>query len=109
MRRTPCEHMMWSVLPVIRKEIAESLIRDYELTQKKAAEKLGVTPAAVSQYISNKRGQTKIIDEEILNEIKRSAGMILKHESTVLTKETCRICKILRSRGIFSFDTCGCD
>jgi len=101
--------MMWNVVPVIRKEIAESLVRDYELTQREAAEKLGVTPAAVSQYISNKRGRLKIIDEEILNEIKNSASRIIKYESTVVTKETCRICKILRSRGVFSFEACECE
>ena len=62
MLRTPCEFMMWSGLPVIRKEIAESMIINYGLSQKEAANKLGVTPAAVCQYVSKKRGKIKIID-----------------------------------------------
>ena len=57
MRRTPCEYIMWNGLPVIRKEIAESMINNFGLNQKEAAEKLGVTPAAVCQYISKKRGK----------------------------------------------------
>jgi len=33
---------MWNGLPVIRREIAESMINDYKLNQKQAAERLGV-------------------------------------------------------------------
>ena len=108
MLRTPCEFMMWNGLPVIRKEIAESMISNYDLTQKEAARKLGVTPAAVCQYISNKRGKIKILDEMILEEIKESAERIIKHENAVVISETCRICKILRKKGVFSYDSCNC-
>ena len=109
MLRTPCEFMMWNGLPVIRKEIAESMINNYELTQKEAARKLGITPAAVCQYVSNKRGKVKILDENILGEIRISAERIIENETAVVITETCRICRILRSRGIFSYDTCSCD
>ena len=60
MQRTSCEYMMWNGLPVIRKEIAESMINDYGLTQKETAEKLGLTPAAICQYVSRKRGRINI-------------------------------------------------
>jgi hypothetical protein len=108
MKQTPCEFMVWSGLPVIRREIAESLINDYELNQKQTAEKLGVTPAAISQYLSGKRGKIKIIDEKILAEIKKSAGRIYEKGETKILPETCRICKIMRKSGIFSFycDAC---
>ena len=59
MQRTYCEYMMWNGLPVIRREIAESMINKYGLNQKEAAKKLGVTPAAVCQYVSKKRGKIK--------------------------------------------------
>jgi len=101
MKRTPCEYMMWNGLPVIRKEIAESMINNFGLNQKEAAEKLGVTPAAVCQYLSKKRGKIKIIDDYILNEIKKSAENIIKQEDGAVVPETCRICKILISKGIF--------
>jgi len=51
--------MKWNGLPVIRREIAESMINKFGLSQKEAALKLGVTPAAVCQYISKKRGKIK--------------------------------------------------
>ena len=60
MKRTTCEYMMWSGLPIIRKGIAESMISDFGLSQKEAAEQLGITPAAVCQYVSNKRGKIEI-------------------------------------------------
>ena len=111
MLRTPCEFMMWNGLPAIRKEIAESIIDNYDLTQKETAEKLGVTPAAVCQYLSKKRGKLKILDKVILAEIKISAERIIKNDGATVTIETCRICKILRAKGVFpmTFDSCGGD
>ena len=110
MRRTPCEYMMWNGLPVIRKEIAESMINNYGLNQKETAEKLGLTPAAVCQYISKKRGKIKIIDEKVLGEIDESANRIINdHGGASIIEETCRLCKIMRVRGLFPFFCNACD
>ena len=56
MQQTDCEFLIWNGLPVIRREIAECMINDFGLTQKETAQKLGITPAAVCQYVSKKRG-----------------------------------------------------
>lgn len=109
MNRTTCEYMMWNGLPVIRKQIAESMIKDYGLTQKEAAEKLGITPAAVCQYISKKRGKLKINDDIVLEEIKVSANNIINNGNGNVVNETCRICKILRSRPEFKLVCKACD
>jgi predicted transcriptional regulator len=101
MKRTPCEYVMWNGLPVIRKEIAESMITNFGLNQKKAAEKLGITPAAVCQYLSHKRGNIKIDDQELTKEINLSAERILNNTNANVIEETCRICKIFRAKGIF--------
>ena len=109
MRQIPCEYMMWNGLPVIRKEIAESIIKNFGLNQKETAKKLGVTPAAVCQYLSKKRGKIKIIDERILNEITISAERIIQDDGNSVAAETCRICKIMRSRGVFPMFCNACD
>jgi len=96
MKRTNCEYMMWNGLPVIRKEISESMINDYGLSQKETAEKLGITSAAVCQYLSKKRGRSDIADEIILNEIKLSAKNIIDNGNGYIISETCRICKLIR-------------
>ena len=100
---------MWNGLPVIRREIAESIIKNFGLNQKETAKKLGVTPAAVCQYLSRKRGKIKIIDERILREITISAERIIQDDGNSVVAETCRICKIMRSRGVFPFFCNACD
>jgi hypothetical protein len=92
---------MWNGLPVIRKEIAESMITKFGLNQKEAAEKLGITPAAVCQYLSHKRGRTNINDEELLKEITHSAERIIHNENADVIEETCRICRLLMEKGVF--------
>jgi len=109
MQRTTCEYMMWNGLPVIRKELAESMINNFGLNQKEAAGKLGVTPAAVCQYVSKKRGKIKISDETILEEIKISAEHIIQNGDESVITETCRICKIMRKSDIFSLVCNACD
>jgi len=108
MKQTPCEYMMWNGLPVIRKEIAESMINNFGLNQKEAAHKLGVTPAAVCQYLSKKRGKVKIVDKDVLIEINRSAERIIQQEGGAVISETCRICKILMAKGIFPLACASC-
>lgn len=108
MKQTPCEYMMWNGLPVIRKEIAESMINNFGLNQKEAAKKLGVTPAAVCQYLSKKRGKVKIVDKDVLIEINRSAERIIQQDDGAVISETCRICKILMAKGIFPLACASC-
>jgi len=98
--KTPCEIIVWRVLPVIRKELAKSLIKDYGFSQKKVADKLGLTESAVSRYITGKRGKIDLTDNKLLNEIKKSAKRISKENGTLIIQETCRICNLLKSNEI---------
>jgi predicted transcriptional regulator len=95
--------MMWNGLPKIRKEIAESMINDYGLSQKETAEILELTPAAVCQYLSSKRGGSNISDKKILSEIKLSAKKIIDNGNGHIILEICRICKLIRKSSEFSF------
>jgi len=108
MKQTPCEYMKWNGLPVIRREFANSMIHEFGLSQNETAKNLGITPAAVSQYMSNKRGKIKINDENLLNEIQISAKNIIKNKEKAVIKETCRICKIMRNKGLIPLicETC---
>jgi len=103
MSHLPCENIIWYGLPVIRRELAFCLINQFGLSQKEAADKLGITPSAVSQYISKKRGKITILDEKIIEEIKLSAKKIKNQGESVLNSELCKICKILKSEGFFKF------
>ena len=103
MRRTPCEYMLWNGIPTIRKELAETLIKQFGLSQKEAAEKLGITPSAVCQYLSKKRGKTDIFDETIIQEITISAERIMKNDGADVIIETCRICRFVQKNKYFSY------
>ena len=101
MRRTPCEYTIWNGIPNIRKELAEILIQQYGLSQREVAEKLGITPSAVCQYHSKKRGKKDFFDDEILKEIKISAEHIMNNDSTDVIIETCRICRLVQKNKHF--------
>jgi len=96
--KTPCEIIVWNVVPVIRKEFAKKLIENHSLNQRAVADKLGITEAAVSRYVSGKRGALEISDDDILKEIKESARRIAKEDGAAVIEETCRICRFLKSR-----------
>jgi len=98
MQRTPCEYMIWNCIPAIRKELAEALIKQYGLSQRETAEKLGLTPAAICQYLSKKRGKTDIFDDTIIEEITISAQRIMQNNGSTVIVETCRICKIVQKK-----------
>ena len=96
--KTPCEIIVWNIVPVIRKEFAKNLIENHGLNQKKVADKLGITESAVSRYISGKRGILEITDDEILVEIKKSADIIAAENGSAVIEETCKICNLLQSK-----------
>ena len=94
--KTPCEIIVWQVLPVIRKEFAKNLIKNHNFSQKQTAKKLGITEAAVSRYMSGKRGTLDILDGRISTEIKKSVGRMVEGNITTVIEETCRICRLLK-------------
>ncbi|OPX73382.1 MAG: helix-turn-helix protein [Methanoregulaceae archaeon PtaB.Bin152] len=51
-----CDTMVRRFLPAMRAEMVFRLIQQQGLSQSEAAKRLGITRAAVSQYISRKRG-----------------------------------------------------
>jgi len=95
--KIPCEIIVWQVLPVIRREFAKNMIENHKLTQKKTAQKLGLTEAAVSRYVSGKRGTSQILDGEILKEITKSVNQIVEGNGTSMIEEICRICSLLKA------------
>ena len=104
MHRTPCEYMMWNGIPAIRKELAEVLIKEFGLSQREAAEKLGLTPAAICQYLSKKRAKSDTFDKTIIQEISISAQRIMKNDGTDVIIETCRICQLVQKKQIVPVD-----
>ena len=93
--KTPCEIFVWYVLPGIRRELALSMIENHDLSQVKVAKMLGITEAAVSQYVSRKRGNIDL-EPEIKAELCISAERIILGDGRTVVRELCRICAITK-------------
>ncbi|MBI2630121.1 transcriptional regulator [Candidatus Pacearchaeota archaeon] len=101
----PQEIEVWYIIPAIRKELSKLLTGKYKMTFDKAGSLLGISKAAVSQYLKNKRANKIKLPKEIKKEIEKSAEIIVKDEKLALreiiriltlTKKmkcSCEICK----------------
>ena len=95
--KSPCEQIVWDVLPSIRAAIAEELIKR-GISQKEVSRMLGITPPAVSQYLSKKRGYNIEFREDIRQAIGVLAEDLIKEDikGTDLVKRICSICRMLQ-------------
>ena len=98
----PCQKVIWYLLPALRREIAKTMV-EMGKKQNEIADKLGVTEAAVSQYIKGKRGYFEF-PENIQTIIYYSTIKIIKEggNEMLIMKELCRICKYIRKENIWN-------
>jgi len=84
-KKLPQEIATWYVIPAIKKQFVKEMIAK-GLSQRKAAERLGLTEAAVSQYIKQKRAADVKLNTEIVKMIKESVSNILDKNSDVFSE-----------------------
>lgn len=82
----PQEIEVWYLLPAIRRELALTLINKYSLTQKQTANIIGVTEAAISQYIKSKRAGAVKFGKNYLDKIDRAANRLIKDKSLLMAE-----------------------
>ena len=95
MYNLPQEIEVWYIIPAIRKELARILTKKHGMTFEKAGNALGVSKAAVSQYLKSKRGTSIKLPPNIKKEIEKSAEIIHKDEKQAL-KEILRILDLMK-------------
>ena len=88
----PQEIEVWYIIPALRREFTKSMI-EMGLTQKQVAKKMGITEAAVSQYLSSKRAKEVVFSNAVLDEIRKSAKKITEDKSTIVP-EMMRLTKL---------------
>lgn len=97
--RPPCEIVVQKVLPAIRAELARIMLAD-GLPQQQVANRLGLSKAAVSQYVSAKRGKDLSFSPQTLekiSELARSlAGDMTANDAV---SSLCAVCKGIQSSG----------
>ncbi len=77
---TPQEVEVWFVMPALRRQFVFSL-KKQGLKQKNIAKMLGITEAAVSQYLRNKRGDAIKFSEGVLKEVEATCARIVDNNS----------------------------
>ena len=100
---TSCESVARHVLPLYRSFVAKELIEKYNYTQVQAAKKLGTTQAAISQYMTSKRGHKGIQNyHEIAPLVQNAASEVAKRMATTemgpeeFSASFCELCKSLQ-------------
>ncbi len=99
--KLPCETAVWYLLPVVKSELAKNL-SDRGMSQKKVAEVIDVTQAAVSQYISKKRGGKMKLTLQMKKEISLFADRVIngKAGSNDMQKLICSECGCAKKSGM---------
>jgi predicted transcriptional regulator len=95
--RVPCQITQWYLLPAISAEMVRELKKS-GVKQAEIARLLGVTPAAVSQYVKGKRGKMVELNAELKKRISVSAKRIASKGTTdeELSREICELCIVAR-------------
>jgi len=101
----PQEVEVWYIIPKIRKDMSVIFVNKFDYSYEKAGEILGISKAAVCQYIKNKRANKIKLSSEIKKEIEKSVKIIHENKSNGLleierilalmrkTQSSCDVCK----------------
>jgi len=100
--RPACERVVFYILPAIRAQLARVLVKEYGVPQQKVAELMGLTSAAVSQYINSKRGAELALSSSVMEHIHACARQMLSRN--VEEGYICKICHLIQSEGIILKD-----
>ena len=92
MMKTPCQQIVWDVLPAIRAALAAELVRD-GVSQQEVARLLDTAPSAVSQYLSGKRGYRIVFEGPAQKLIEDLAREIKAGGVSDLTSRICAVCR----------------
>jgi len=87
-KRPPCEVIVKELLPLLRACLANILIKEYGYSIYQASKVLGVTPAAVSNYLTARRSDERLIttflnDDKLYPLIKKYAKELINNELEV--------------------------
>jgi len=96
---TPQEVEVWYILPSVRKEFVVSL-KKLGMKQKDISRHMGLTQAAVSQYLKNKRGNKVTFNQNLSKTIEDSSKKIIRTQSNYQKELQYVLRKIKTSRFI---------
>ena len=102
--KPPCEIVVWYIIPGIRSVLAKELFK-LDMKQKDISELLDITQPAVSQYLSDKRGNEIEFSEETFQMIHDFAIGLKEGEISKLDviPRMCSVCRNIKTEDIMCF------
>ena len=101
----PQEIEVWYIIPAIRRELSKCMIKNHGVTYEKVGRSLGISKAAVSQYLKKKRAAKIKLHERVSVEVCKSCDKIVAGKSNAV-REITKILKFIRERGLHC-EVCG--
>ncbi|MBU0760222.1 MAG: hypothetical protein ABII03_00175 [Nanoarchaeota archaeon] len=101
----PQEIEVWYVIPAVRSRIAKCLIKDFKFSYERIGKILGVSRAAISQYVKGKRAAKIKLPTELGPQIMSACSTLAKDE-TKAGGEINKILEHMRKKGLI-FSVCG--
>lgn len=100
-----CEIMVSEILPGIRALVAGKLVEKHSFSQMKAADRLGTTQPAISQYRAGIRGSgiKRLKDNaELMVMVESIADRTASGELSLdmVSMEFCNLCRFMRKEGL---------
>jgi predicted transcriptional regulator len=86
-----CDAMARTLLPSMRAEMVYRLVRHQGISQSEVAKRLGISRAAISQYMSRKRGHAELdLSGEMDEMIDLWAEAVMSEAVTITLCDICR-------------------
>lgn len=98
----PQEIEVWYIIPAVRKEMAKVLTGEYGFSYERAGRALGISKAAVSQYLSDKRANKVCLNVKTKSEIGKSCEVVARDEKAAM-REILRVLKFMKE------NSCSCN
>jgi len=100
----PCEIAVKTLIPTLKALIAKEMVSVHGLKQEEAANLLGTTQPAISQYLSGVRGKALKLEEnaEAMSIVGNIANLLMKpkvQREKIMT-EFCKACALVRKEGL---------
>ena len=99
MHHLPQEIEAWYIIPAIRREISKCLIRDYGVSYERVGGILGISKAAISQYLKGKRDAKIKLPKELDPKIMSTCKLLFKNK-TSSTEEITKMLELIRKKSL---------
>jgi uncharacterized protein len=90
---------VWYIIPAIRRELSKCLIKDFNVSYDKIGSILGISKAAVSQYVKEKRAAKIKLHKKTEPEIMKSCKLLINNKSDSVSEIT-RILEFIKTKDL---------